>query len=106
MAVLCLKFFYLLSLKLNFVQKTFDCIPIFIFAFTCHQNIFSIYKDIDANYMSGEALDYGTLTHIHSVIDLSVICVGTVYLVVGWIGFLMFGASTKIIILDNCNRKL
>ena len=40
-------------------RKTFDCIPIFIFAFTAHQNIFSIYKEIDANYTSGEALDYG-----------------------------------------------
>jgi Transmembrane amino acid transporter protein len=40
-------------------RKTFDCIPIFIFAFTAHQNIFSIYKEIDANYISGEALDYG-----------------------------------------------
>ncbi|KAJ3302330.1 hypothetical protein HDV03_005163 [Kappamyces sp. JEL0829] len=87
-------------------KKSFDCIPIFIFAFTCHQNIFSIYKDIDANYLSGEALDYGTLAHIHAVIDISVICVGTVYLVVGWIGFLMFGSHTKIIILENYESSL
>ena len=82
--------------------KTFDCIPIFIFAFTCHQNIFSIYKDLDASYLNGDPLDTVTLNHIYAVIDLSVIGVGTVYLIVGWLGFLFFGESTTIIILDNC----
>lgn len=43
----------------------------------------------------------GTISHIHSVIDISIICVGTIYLLVGWIGFLMFGDTTKLIILDN-----
>jgi amino acid permease len=43
----------------------------------------------------------GTIKHIHSVVDISIICVGTMYLVVGWIGFLMFGDTTKLIILDN-----
>jgi amino acid permease len=86
--------------------KTIECVPIFIFAFTCHQNIFTIYKDLDASYLNGDPLDAATLNHIYSVIDLSVIGVGSIYGIVGWLGFLLFGDQCGIIILDNCEFNL
>ncbi|KAI8901352.1 transmembrane amino acid transporter protein-domain-containing protein [Globomyces pollinis-pini] len=80
---------------------TIQCIPIFIFAFTCHQNIFTIYKDINADYKSPQQLDHSKISHIHSVIDLSVVFVGSLYMIIGIIGYITFGSNTSMIVLDN-----
>ncbi|KAJ3320324.1 Clusterin-associated protein 1 [Boothiomyces sp. JEL0866] len=72
-----------------FDWSTFQSIPIFIFAFTCHQNIFSIYNLIDANYIQGHSLEPKQLIHIFSVIDLSVILVGVTYMSIDEAGVLI-----------------
>jgi amino acid permease len=83
--------------------QMFDSLPIFVFAFTCHQNLFSIYKNIHATYLSGQKLDQAKLRHIYTTIDFSVLFVGVLYCIVGLCGFLTFGKDTQMIILNNCN---
>jgi amino acid permease len=80
----------------------FDTIPIFVFGLTCHQSVFSIYKNINANYKSGSALDEAKLRHIYTTIDLSILGVGIIYFLVGLCGLLTFGKDTDLIILNKC----
>lgn len=81
--------------------ETFGCIPIFIFAFSCHQNLFALYKDINANYLNGP-LDSKKLHHIYTVIDLSILGAGVFYCLIGVAGYVTLGPATRMIVLDNC----
>ncbi|KAI8924730.1 transmembrane amino acid transporter protein-domain-containing protein [Entophlyctis helioformis] len=84
------------SLKL----EAFESITIYIFAFTCHQNIFTIYNEIDATY-HGSGLAPETVMRIRRVIDMSVMSVAGLYLAVGIVGYLAFGDSTNVVLFDN-----
>ncbi|EGF78404.1 hypothetical protein BATDEDRAFT_2177, partial [Batrachochytrium dendrobatidis JAM81] len=71
--------------------EAFQTISIYIFAFTCHQNVSSF------NCILFTML----FRHIRRVVDLSIIAVAILYLAVGICGFLAFGNSSMVLILDN-----
>ncbi|KAJ1328295.1 hypothetical protein BSLG_010406 [Batrachochytrium salamandrivorans] len=80
--------------------EAFETISIYIFAFTCHQNIFSVYNEVGAAYR-GESVAPATIRHIRRVVDLSIISVAVLYLAVGICGFLAFGNASLVLVLDN-----
>ncbi|KAL2919386.1 hypothetical protein HK105_201030 [Polyrhizophydium stewartii] len=80
--------------------EAFESISIFIFSFTCHPNLFAVYNEVGANYR-GQDLPPEKVRHIRRVVDFSMISVGVLYLAVGIIGFLAFGDTSMILILDN-----
>ncbi|KAI8910478.1 transmembrane amino acid transporter protein-domain-containing protein [Gorgonomyces haynaldii] len=84
----------------KFPEEGYQTLGIFIFAFTCHQNIFSIYADMDALYL-GHPLDSRKLNQIKSVVNVSVFSVGFLYLVIGITGYYALGSDAKIISIDN-----
>lgn len=59
----------------------FANLPIFVFAFTCHQNIFSVYNELVDNRP----------VYIERVIMYSIFIAVTVYQVIGIVGYLTFG---------------
>ncbi|PKC73817.1 hypothetical protein RhiirA1_410065 [Rhizophagus irregularis] len=66
---------------IKFSTKFFTNLPIFIFAFTCHQNVFSIYNEhIDNSQAS-----------INRVIFSAIGTTATVYQIIGLLGYLSFG---------------
>ncbi|KAJ1339106.1 hypothetical protein BSLG_006244 [Batrachochytrium salamandrivorans] len=66
-----------------FSGKLLTALPVFVFAFTCHQNIFSIYNELVDN----------SPKKIHTVISGSIIISASVYEVIGIIGYLTFGSK-------------
>jgi len=58
-------------------------LPIFVFAFTCHQNLFSVYEEIETP----------TVPRMNIVITQSIGISAAVYQVVGILGYLTFGSS-------------
>ena len=78
----------------------FEAISLYIFAFTCHQNIFSVYGSIGAFY-DGQGLSNDTIKYIKKVIDLSILFVTILYLAVGSVGYTYFKDDVKILVLDN-----
>ncbi|KAJ3407450.1 hypothetical protein HDV05_005411 [Chytridiales sp. JEL 0842] len=74
--------------ELNWIKldsRFFTTLPIFVFAFTCHQNIFSIYNELIDN----------TFKRIGKVIRLSIGTALIIYQVVGILGYLSFGNTVK-----------
>ncbi|CAG8465929.1 15979_t:CDS:2 [Funneliformis caledonium] len=65
----------------KFSTKFFTNLPIFVFAFTCHQNIFSIYNELADNSQK----------NINSVIVGAIGTSATIYQVIGILGYLSFG---------------
>ncbi|RIA96061.1 vacuolar amino acid transporter 5 [Glomus cerebriforme] len=61
--------------------KFFTNLPIFIFAFTCHQNIFSIYNELVDN----------SQTNINNVVTGAIGTTTTIYQIIGLLGYLSFG---------------
>ncbi|KAI8813760.1 transmembrane amino acid transporter protein-domain-containing protein [Cladochytrium replicatum] len=66
-------------------------LPIFVFAYTCHQNVFSVYNELIDN----------TEKRIDNVIRTSVSIAQTTYQVVGILGYLTFGAAASSNIIGN-----
>ncbi|KAJ1339364.1 hypothetical protein BSLG_006018 [Batrachochytrium salamandrivorans] len=64
------------------------------------KSIFSVYNEVGATYR-GESVAPETVRHIRRVVDLSIIAVAILYLAVGICGFLAFGNSSMVLILDN-----
>ncbi|KAJ8331779.1 hypothetical protein QVD99_002025 [Batrachochytrium dendrobatidis] len=62
-------------------SKLFTALPVFVFAFTCHQNIFSVYNELIDN----------SPRKIESVIKGSILTSVGVYQTIGIIGYLTFG---------------
>jgi len=71
-------------------ESFFSNIPIFIFAFTCHQNLFSI-----QNEMSGKR------EKVRPVIVISVLISLFVYILLGYCGYLTYKDKVKDNIIDN-----
>ncbi|GES73697.1 vacuolar amino acid transporter 5 [Rhizophagus clarus] len=65
----------------KFSTKFFTNLPIFIFAFTCHQNIFSIYNEHVDNSQAS----------INKVIFSAIGTTATIYQIIGVLGYLSFG---------------
>lgn len=71
-------------------------LPVVVFAFTCHQNIFSVCSELAAP----------TKGRMSSLIDLSVACCYACYVVLGLSGYLSFGQATATNVLKNCKRNV
>ena len=69
----------------------FARLPIFVFAFTCHQNLFSVYNELKDNSQKRINLVTGLSEGISTVI----------YLTVGLLGYAMYGDEAKSNILLN-----
>ncbi|ORZ35498.1 transmembrane amino acid transporter protein-domain-containing protein [Catenaria anguillulae PL171] len=72
--------------EIEFVRLTpgfFKALPIFVFAFTCHQNIFAVYNEISDNSQS----------KLNVVISTSISAALVIYYVIGSLGYLMYGDS-------------
>lgn len=67
----------------KFSSQILKNLPIFVFAFTCHQNIFSIYNELENN----------SSRQIDKVIGRSIGVSFTVYQIIGVIGYLTFGEN-------------
>ncbi|KAJ3284182.1 hypothetical protein HDU79_008428 [Rhizoclosmatium sp. JEL0117] len=59
----------------------FKTVPIFVFAFTCHQNIFAVHNELVDNSVS----------QVKKVIHLSILTAFGVYQLIGIMGYLTFG---------------
>ncbi|KAF9298721.1 hypothetical protein BGZ74_009268 [Mortierella antarctica] len=59
----------------------FTTLPIFVFAFTCHQNIFSVYNELTDN---GQSM-------LNRIISTSIGSAVVVYHIIGVLGYLTFG---------------
>ena len=71
--------------------STMSNLAVFVFSFTCHQNIFSVCNEISNR----------TQTKVDSVIFLSIGTALALYLAVAWSGLLTFGDSLQSDILLN-----
>ena len=80
----------------RFTPDLLDTIPIFIFAFCCHPNIFIVYNE----------LKISSSHRISSIINTSVWISFTVYTVVGVAGYFTFGEATLGDILANYNSSM
>jgi amino acid permease len=68
----------------HFSSKFLTTLPIFVFAFTCHQNIFSVYNELSDN---GQSM-------LNSIITTSIGAAAAIYHIIGILGYLTFGNST------------
>ncbi|KAG0222803.1 hypothetical protein BGX31_008851 [Mortierella sp. GBA43] len=68
----------------NFSPQFLTTLPIFVFAFTCHQNIFSVYNELSDN---GQSM-------LNRIITTSIGSAAGVYHVIGILGYLTFGSIT------------
>ncbi|KAI9099972.1 transmembrane amino acid transporter protein-domain-containing protein, partial [Phlyctochytrium arcticum] len=65
----------------NLNSQVFSQLPIFVFAFTCHQNIFAVYNELDDN----------AYPRVRGVITTSIGGAFSIYELVGILGYLTFG---------------
>ncbi|KAI9217955.1 transmembrane amino acid transporter protein-domain-containing protein [Blastocladiella britannica] len=56
-------------------------LPIFVFAFTCHQNVFSVYNEIKENSQA----------NLNIIFSTSVSAALVIYYVIGTLGYIMYG---------------
>ncbi|OZJ04443.1 hypothetical protein BZG36_02797 [Bifiguratus adelaidae] len=61
--------------------RFFTSLPVFVFAFTCHQNIFTVYNELKDNAQ----------VQINSVISTSIGSATAIYEMIGVLGYLQFG---------------
>ncbi|KAF0395541.1 vacuolar amino acid transporter 5 [Gigaspora margarita] len=66
---------------INFSGKFFANLPIFVFSFTCHQNVFSVCNELKNNAQN----------RVNSVIFVSIGTSAIVYQIIGILGYLSFG---------------
>ncbi|KAF9969788.1 hypothetical protein BGZ73_007692 [Actinomortierella ambigua] len=71
----------------------FTTLPIFVFAFTCHQNIFSVYNELSDN---GQSM-------LNRIISSSIGSAAVIYHIVAILGYMTFGNSvgSNIILMYN-----
>ncbi|KAF9086262.1 hypothetical protein BGX29_001474 [Mortierella sp. GBA35] len=74
----------------------FTTLPIFVFAFTCHQNIFSVYNELSDN---GQSM-------LNRIISSSIGSAVVVYHIIGILGYLTFGNAVGSNIIQMYNASL
>ncbi|KAI8908700.1 transmembrane amino acid transporter protein-domain-containing protein [Powellomyces hirtus] len=81
-------------------DKTIGVLPIFVFLFTCHQNMFAVYNELRASetIKSDQPED---LNKIHRITDIAISVCFVIYLAVGWAGYLTFGNQADVMIINN-----
>ncbi|KAJ3098854.1 hypothetical protein HK100_005004 [Physocladia obscura] len=70
---------------INIDASFFKTLPIFVFAFTCHQNIFAVHNELVDN----------SITQVSKVIRLSISTAFAVYQAIGIAGYLTFGNTVN-----------
>ncbi|KAG9302495.1 hypothetical protein G9A89_007199 [Geosiphon pyriformis] len=78
---------------IKFSGRFFTNLPIFVFAFTCHQNIFTIYNELEDN----------SQLKINRVIFCAITSTLIIYQVIATIGYLTFGEDVSSNIISECN---
>jgi len=73
------------------LQQILANMSIFIFAFTCHQNIFSVVGELSPS----------TMKRVDKVIALSISTALSIYMIVSWCGYFTYGDEVKGDILKN-----
>jgi len=73
-------------------EEFFSTIPTFIFAFTCHQNIFSIRNETP------------DITKVNKIIVISVLISLAAYILIGYCGYFTYGIAIKDNIINNLNK--
>jgi len=76
----------------NKLEDFFSSVPTFIFAFTCHQNIFSIRNETP------------DLVKVNKIIITSVLISLSAYIFIGYCGYLTYGGKIKDNIINNLNK--
>ncbi|CUM62592.1 uncharacterized protein PRCAT00000144001 [Priceomyces carsonii] len=72
------------------IKSTLSSFPIFVFAYTCHQNMFAIINELQSSDKDGSQ------TRQANIIISRAICTALVsYLIVGVIGYLSFGTTVN-----------
>jgi amino acid permease len=74
----------------------FSFLPIFVFAFTCHQNIFAVYNELIDN----------SPKEVTKVVQISIGTALGVYQTIGILGYLTFGTNVQSNIVAMCNLLL
>lgn len=72
------------------IKKTLSSFPIFVFAYTCHQNMFAIINELKPSEKDGSKTRQSNL-----IIRNSIATACCSYLIVGVIGYLSFGDSVN-----------
>ncbi|ORY90048.1 transmembrane amino acid transporter protein-domain-containing protein [Lobosporangium transversale] len=80
----------------KFSGQFFTTLPIFVFAFTCHQNIFSCYNELTDN---GQSM-------LNRIITSSIGAAVGVYHVIGVLGYLTFGNAVGSNIIQMYNSSM
>jgi amino acid permease len=70
----------------------FSFLPIFVFAFTCHQNIFAVYNELIDN----------SPKEVEKVVRISIGSALGVYQTIGILGYLTFGTTVQSNIVAMC----
>ncbi|KAI9105666.1 transmembrane amino acid transporter protein-domain-containing protein [Phlyctochytrium arcticum] len=86
-------------------DEAIGVLPIFVFAFTCHQNIFSIYNELTMAERNVAVATHSdpdmTLKHILLITDISVAVCFIIYFIVALLGYLTFGTDSHVVLLNN-----
>ncbi|GJJ69050.1 hypothetical protein EMPS_01396 [Entomortierella parvispora] len=80
----------------HFSSQLLTTLPIFVFAFTCHQNIFSVYNELTDN---GQSM-------LNRIISSSIGSAVVVYHIIGVLGYLTFGNNVGSNIIQMYNDSL
>ncbi|KAJ3162729.1 hypothetical protein HDU86_003702 [Geranomyces michiganensis] len=82
-------------------NKAIGVLPVFVFLFTCHQNMFSVYNEFAAAEPTFAGQN-NNVTAIQNIIDIAIVVCSVIYLAVGFAGYLSFGEDVHMQILDDC----
>lgn len=82
-------------------KLTLSSFPIFVFAYTCHQNMFAIINELKSNEKDGS-----TTRQSNMIIRNAITIACASYLVVGILGYLTFGTSVNANIITMYPRDL
>lgn len=74
----------------------FEALPVYIFAYTCHQNIFAVFNEMRDNSPKAMKQTIGT----------SIIICTSVYELIGMVGYFVFGAAVSDNILKNLGTTM
>ncbi|KAF9437127.1 hypothetical protein BGZ76_001908 [Entomortierella beljakovae] len=80
----------------HFSSQFLTTLPIFVFAFTCHQNIFSVYNELSDN---GQSM-------LNRIITSSIGSAVVVYHIIGVLGYLSYGNDVGSNIIQMYNSSL
>ncbi|KAI8592647.1 transmembrane amino acid transporter protein-domain-containing protein [Geranomyces variabilis] len=81
-------------------NKAIGVLPVFVFLFTCHQNMFSVYNELAAAESTFPGQEEN-VTKIHTIIDIAIVVCSIIYLAVGFAGYVSFGSEVHEMILND-----